>query len=34
VSRPIFTAALRGDYVVTPQHLTGQRKLEFRGRHY
>jgi hypothetical protein len=34
VTRPIFTAALRGDYVVTPQHLTGQRKLEFRGRYY
>ena len=34
VTRPIFTAALRGDYVVTPAHLTGQRSLEFRGRYH
>ena len=34
VIRPIFRAALRGDYVVTPEHLTGERKLRFRGRHY
>jgi hypothetical protein len=34
VSRPIFSAALRGDYVVAPEHLTGQRKLRFRGRYY
>lgn len=34
VTRPIFTAALRGDYVVTPQHLTGERELKFRGRYY
>jgi hypothetical protein len=33
VTRPIFTAALRGDYVVTPEHLTGERRLEFRGRY-
>jgi hypothetical protein len=33
VTRPIFTAALRGDYVVTPEHLTGQRRLEFIGRY-
>jgi hypothetical protein len=34
VTRPIFTAALRGDYVVTPEHLTGERQLQFRGRRY
>jgi hypothetical protein len=35
VTRPIFDSALRGDYVVTPGHLTGQRKLHFIGRrHY
>jgi hypothetical protein len=34
VTRPIFTAALRGDYVVTPEHLSGKDKLEFRGRRY
>jgi hypothetical protein len=33
VTRPIFRAALRGDYVVTPEHLTGERRLEFIGRH-
>jgi hypothetical protein len=33
VTRPIFTAALRGDYVVVPEHLTGERKLEFIGRY-
>jgi len=33
VTRPIFTAALRGDYVVTPEHLTGERRLAFIGRH-
>jgi hypothetical protein len=33
VTRPIFRAALRGDYVVLPEHLTGERRLEFRGRH-
>ena len=32
VTRPIFDAALRGDYVVTPEHLLGRRKLEFIGR--
>ena len=31
VSRPIYRAALKGDYVVLPEHLTGARKLEFRG---
>ena len=33
VTRPIFTAALKGDYVVTPEHLAGERKLEFIGRY-
>lgn len=32
VARPVLTAALRGDYVVTPEHLRGQRPLEFVGR--
>jgi len=34
VTRPIFTSALRGDYVVMPEHLTGERELRFRGRRY
>jgi hypothetical protein len=29
---PILTPALRGDYVVTPAHLRGDRQLEFIGR--
>ena len=29
---PILTPALRGDYVVTPAHLRGERQLEFIGR--
>ena len=32
VTRPIFNAALRGDYVLMPEHLTGKRKLRFVGR--
>jgi len=32
VTRPIFTAALRGDYVITPAHLRGERRLRFTGR--
>lgn len=32
VTRPIFTAALRGDYVITPAHLRGDRPLRFTGR--
>jgi hypothetical protein len=32
VSSPVFTASVRGDYVVTPDHLTGRRTLEFVGR--
>ena len=29
---PIWTAAFRGDYVVTPSHLSGDDSLEFVGR--
>ncbi len=32
VTQPIFRSALGGDYVVTPEHLTGKRKLRFAGR--
>jgi len=32
VAKPIFDASVRGDYVVTPEHMTGQRELEFVGR--
>ncbi|CAG1008993.1 hypothetical protein MYXO_03803 [Myxococcaceae bacterium] len=32
VSTPIFESALYGDYVVTPEHLEGERGLEFVGR--
>ncbi len=32
VAGPILTAAVRGDYLVTPQHLRGERQLEFIGR--
>ncbi|HYB13023.1 MAG TPA: hypothetical protein VEG67_06105 [Myxococcota bacterium] len=32
VAWPIFVSAAYGDYVVTPDHLTGQRPLEFVGR--
>lgn len=32
VVRPIASASLRGDYVVTPSHLRGERPLEFVGR--
>jgi hypothetical protein len=31
VSGPIFRAAVRGDYVVTPSHLEGRRTLQFVG---
>jgi hypothetical protein len=31
VSNGIYTAALAGDYVVTPEHLTGKEDLEFSG---
>jgi hypothetical protein len=32
VAKPIFDASVRGDYVVTPQHMSGERDLEFIGR--
>jgi hypothetical protein len=32
VAKPIIDASVRGDYVVTPEHLTGERTLEFVGR--
>ena len=32
VARPILTAALRGDYVITPDHIRGKRPIEFVGR--
>ena len=32
VTEPILTPSLRGDYVVTPEHLRGERPLEFFGR--
>ena len=32
VTEPILTPALRGDYVITPAHLRGERQLEFIGR--
>lgn len=30
--QPIMDAALRGDYVITPEHLRGERRVEFVGR--
>jgi hypothetical protein len=32
VARPIVDASLRGDYVITPEHLRGERPVEFVGR--
>jgi type IV secretory pathway VirB2 component (pilin) len=32
VAKTVVTPAVRGDYVVTPQHLRGERPLEFIGR--
>jgi hypothetical protein len=32
VTEPILTPSLRGDYIVTPEHLRGERPLEFFGR--
>jgi len=32
VSMPILNASLRGDYMITPEHLTRQEDLEFIGR--
>ena len=34
VSDPIFTASWMGDYVITEDHLTGKRQIEFIGRPY
>jgi hypothetical protein len=31
VSNEIYRAALAGDYVVTPDHLTGKTDIEFSG---
>jgi hypothetical protein len=32
VADPILQAAVRGDYVITPKHLTGEEEWEFVGR--
>ncbi len=32
VTEPILTPSVRGDYVVTPAHLRGEKPLEFFGR--
>lgn len=32
VMNAVFTPAVRGDYVVTPAHLRGEKPLEFIGR--
>jgi len=32
VARVVFTPSLRGDYVVTTDHLRGEQRLEFLGR--
>ena len=32
VAKTVTTPAVRGDYVVTPEHLRGKRPLEFIGR--
>ncbi len=32
VMNAVFTPSVRGDYVVTPAHLRGERPLEFFGR--
>jgi len=32
VAKTVATPAVRGDYVVTPEHLRGERPLEFIGR--
>ncbi|MFQ5415981.1 MAG: hypothetical protein ACE5FL_02920 [Myxococcota bacterium] len=31
VTRPIFRSSLGGDYVVSPAHLRGERRLRFTG---
>jgi hypothetical protein len=32
VGKSIFASSFYGDYIVTPEHLTGQKPLEFVGR--
>lgn len=32
VAKPILDASVRGDYVVTPEHLRGEKELQFVGR--
>ena len=32
VAKPILDASMRGDYVLTPNHLRGERPIEFVGR--
>jgi len=32
VAKVVFTPSLRGDYVITSAHLSGQDRLEFFGR--
>lgn len=32
IARPIFVSSVYGDYLVQPEHLTGERTLEFVGR--
>jgi hypothetical protein len=32
LSERLLSRSLRGDYVLTPEHLTGQRPIEFVGR--
>jgi hypothetical protein len=32
IARPIFVSSVYGDYLVMPDHLTGDRSLEFVGR--
>ena len=34
IAGPIFRSSVRGDYVVTPSHLAGQRELHFLGPSY
>jgi hypothetical protein len=32
VAKPILDASVRGDYVVTPEHMRGEKTIEFVGR--
>jgi hypothetical protein len=32
VTEPILTPSVRGDYIVRPEHLRGEKSLEFFGR--